>query len=189
MKDSSNGLFFGVNNIQKVELLTFDSFNEYANYIRMVRDRVLNNETKSEKTICWICNHTIISLLNMQERMNTVNKFHNDKINYYSLVRGNSKLDKLMLDFNKKLGINTMKIGFPNKDRADIAIYGDILLYAIFPIGVMEAIEEFYRDNENLSDVAKIMTALDEKSKVYVVVIKEPHLIETYRNFVKSQFN
>jgi hypothetical protein len=189
MKNSENGLFFGVNNIQKVELLTFNSFNEYADYIRMVRNRVLNDETNSEKTICWICNHIIISLLNMQERMNTVKKFHKDKIKYYSLVRGNDKLDEFMLDFNKKLGINTMKIGFPDRDRADIAIYGDTLLYAIYPVGVIEAIEEFYRNNNGMSDIAKITTALDEISKVYVVVIREPKLVETYKKFIISQFN
>jgi len=189
MKITEKSLFFGVDNIQKVELLTFNSFNEYANYIRSVRDRLFNQEMKSEKVICWICNHIIISLLNMQERISTVNKLHKKEIKYYSLVRGNEKLDKFMLDFNKKLGINTMKIGFPDRDRADIAIYGDILLYAIYPVGVIEAIEEFYKNNNGITDIAKISTALDEISRVYVVVIREPKLVETYKKFVISQFN
>ena len=40
-----------------------------------------------------------------------------------------------------------------------------------------------------MSDIAKITTALDEISKVYVVVIREPKLVETYKKFIISQFN
>ena len=189
MMITEKGLCFGADDIRKVELMVFNSFNNYANYIWSLRDRLMIEDKNEDKTICWICNHSVISLLNMQQRILTINKIKDKSIKYYSLVRGSDKLDNVMLDFNKKFGINTMAVGFKDGSKTDIAIYGNILLYAIYPVGFVEAVDKFYKDNNDMSDINKLVSEFDKISKIYLVVIREPYLVETYKKFIKSKFD
>jgi len=188
LKDSTNGLFFGADNIRKVELLIFDSFKNYMKYVKSLKTNLINS--LENKEIMWIANHSVISLLSLSERPLVSAEIKKKNIKYYSLLRGNTHLDKFLNKMNKDLGINNYKIGVNDGGQSIIGIYGDKMLYVIYPQHLIQKIEEFFQKTKNFDHEAfyEISEILNDTSKMHVIVIEEPYLVEGYKKYVKSQF-
>ena len=189
MMITEKNMCFGADSVQKVELLTFDSFSNYANYVKNLKLKVLESLENSE--ILWLANHSVISLLSLNDRPLLASEIKKRNIKYYSIIRGNTYLDNFLLEFNRKIGIKNYKIDLNDNNQSIIGIYGDNLLYVIYPQELIQQIEDFFQKTKSFDhgSFKEIFDIVNTDHKISAILIKEKYLVDSYRKFIKSKFS
>jgi DNA-binding Lrp family transcriptional regulator len=187
---SDDKLYRGIQNLSSASVVTFHSFKEQIDYIKKYKYNILNENEGQKITICWMADHLLAAIVNLGDRPLFYETTKQKNLEHFTLVKGNTSLDKAILNFNKKFGITKMKIGVKGTLDINVGVYNDTVFLFMHPQDLIKDVEKFFKatktiDKMNIKQLNKI---LNKKTSIHVIIIKEHDLSEYFTHYIKAFF-
>jgi len=161
----------------EVSVFTFDSLIEMMNAWEDLSSAWGKNFKKGEYNInCYQAPHSWEVLTNSEAETKLMSEYISKGIKSYILCTENTPLDRNIVEFHKKIGVN-MKIR-PSKSNFDksyyIGTYGDLIIQVIYPIEIVKKLERFFKKNKGMKELnlVELSKIVNTKTKVKMTVIK-----------------
>jgi len=189
LKDSGN---------EKTKTIKFSSYRDYVNFIRTyMRHFIENVDKRNKNAICWLVYHSTQGVYNTGANVELAKLMKKKNIERYIAVSGNTAMDKVVKIMDGTIGLKNMVLGVPNRFDMSFAVYNDVAICTIFSPKIKEGMEKMYEESNCIEGktfkipeyIAKISNYLDSiESEITVVIVLNPTLVNTYRNYVLSFF-
>lgn len=186
--------------IQKIEsiqdeitVFTFETPNAMMKFWEDIIDNWYKNfKNKDPNYNCYQGTHLWEGLLHPDKEKTIMQQLKKKKIISYSLTTGNTILDKLVNNFYKKMGLNSI-ISSSNStfDKSYyVGTYGETIVQAIYPKIIVKKLDKFFKKNKsfetlNLNELADIVNT---KCQMKLTVIKNLEMAKHINESIISQF-
>jgi hypothetical protein len=187
---SATQLLADTSGMENVRLLSFNSIRSLDGFLRRLKESFVNDSNGNDKkVICWQVDHSWWNILYMQEQSEIAQKLKEKNIQSFFLIEGNTKLDNWVAEFYNKNGINA-KIGIKNHTKAVLGVYGDTLIYLIYPPEMLAEIDDIFRNCKGFTDRAagRLTDIMNKNMKLHALMIKNPYMVENYKENILSHF-
>jgi DNA-binding PadR family transcriptional regulator len=109
----------------------------------------------------------------------------------YLVTTQNTNIDYLLKSYYEKTGFKGVKLGVDYKSEEDIVTVGDYVIQIFFEPQMKDRIDKLYSNAQDLADAIKndiLEEILSKKTKIKVVLTKNPPLTKIYREKTMSYF-
>jgi len=181
-----------------VRTLHFKSYKEYVNFVRTYMSHFVKSVKPKEKnSIIWLLKHATRGIFNTEKNREFSKIIKEKNISLHVAVSGNTTMDKIVQIADESMGLRNMKIGITNNFGMMIAVYNDVAICAILSQKEEHEMEKLYRESDEIKGnvfkvpqhVAKISNFIGSMNDpVKVLVVKNPELVNIYREYVLSFF-
>jgi len=175
---------------ESIKLLTFRNQKDMFAFLATFRQRFFDS-AKSGDEVLWLGNHTWGPLFYMATTVAPIKEAIAKGIKFYIAMRGDTSLDRAMVRFYKRIGIEDVMCGTEPLDNRLIYIYGDTMLFIEDSHDFSVEMSEIFKCTERIEemDLANIYEQLMRRGgMIQVMIIRNPDLVKKYINYIKSIF-
>jgi hypothetical protein len=71
-----------------------------------------------------------------------------------------------------------------------LGVYGNTLIYTIYPPEMLTEIDSIFRDCKGFTDkaVGRLTDVMNKNMKLHVLMVKNPYMVENYKENILSHF-
>jgi len=181
-----------------IEIHTFKSYSEMISFMNSYMDYFIDNCDPSKKNeMCWISDHAMLAIVNMQTQVNRVQRMKKHNVEFYSAVSGKTLLDEFNRTIYDFIGLKNAITGIKNPFGMIVGVSNNIALCLIVPPEVNKKIEEIYQRTEktenlrNLSKpIAEITNYLNSlNAEIKIMITTDPIIVKMYKDYIINLFD
>lgn len=147
-------------------------------------DFIIENLPEKKETImAWQWSHYWIPLFLSMKQYQKIQKLQ-EGFEVYSVVKGNSLVDKWCSDFWNKQGAKT-KYGINFSSGVNTVAFNDYIVQVHYPTLMLEKLDKFFNNIKKIEDLditALFNNVFLEKTKILTVINKNKELAERIKN-------
>jgi len=187
----------GVREIQSIgediKVYTFDNLIDLDMFWNRIIAKLFDEdkENKGKKYYVQQSGHTWYVLANLEEETKILEKIKNYGIEFYTLVNGNSFLDRWCKKYYEEQSFfYKVKLGKKKDVSQYFAVYGDYVIQSEYPKDLSDSIDKLYKKAKDLGsfEVTKLIRLLRKRTTLKMTVTKNPVVAEQLRNYILFQF-
>jgi hypothetical protein len=174
--------------IGHVKHLTFKSLKSYHKFLLGFKKKFTEETVKKgDNKICWITDHSWWTILHMGDYADLFRNMKKTGTNHYMLIRGNTPIDKSVGKFLRDSGLKNTKIGFKDGEKTIIGIYGDTMIYLLYPQGFLKAVDALFNSAKDIKglDLNKFFKSIeDKKMRFQALIITDNALVQSKKKYI-----
>jgi len=161
-------------------ILTFETLFDAEKYLYYFMKIELFKKKKDK--VCFQLNNEWRPLFYLRAEYNYYKRLLKREHEFYFICSGNSGLEKKFKDFYKSFGVNykTLK----QRSPCDIVVCQDYFIQIFIPENIKERIRKFLKESNEI----KLLSLLEQKSSIKIIINKDSDLSNQFRNQVLSLF-
>ena len=176
--------------IEAVRLLSFKSQTDFHNFIESMRTNFVNEN--AQKEVYWMGNHAWGPLFFMNSTAEGLTAAQKHGVKFHICIRGGTPLDKMVADFYKSLGIESVKYDIGGENNHMIYIYGNELILVDHPPCISGQIDAVFEQAKKMSDIdlgRLYQNVMQKEQTIQAIIIKNSVFVERYKKIIKSHFS
>ena len=177
---------------EEATVFSFSSVSEMMKFWEnLIEDWFKNLKDEKLKINCWQGLHCWENLLYPETEQKVMSQLKKKGIKSYVLCTGYTKLDKLSLNFYKKLGLTIIQS--PSKSSFDkeysVATYGELVVQTIYPKEIINELDSFFKKTRSLEDLDlnKLANITNKKIEIKLTVSRNINLAKQINSSIISQ--
>ena len=150
-----------------------------------------DRNSKKEKYYVQQSGHTWYVLGNLEEETGALEKIKKHGIKCYTLVTGNTMLDKWAKKYYEEQGFfYTINENRDQDTRRYFAVYNNCVVQTEHPKELSKEIDNIYEKAKDFTsfEVTKLIQLLRKKCDIKLTVMRNPLIAEQLRNYILSNF-
>jgi hypothetical protein len=181
-----------------VRTIILPSYKDYVKFVRSYMHHFIETSNpKDNNKIFWLVKHATRGVYNTDTNAKVAEILRKKNIDLHVAVAGNTTMDKIVKVSEEAMGLKMMRLNIPNQFGMSISIYNDVAICAIVSQREEEMMNKLYEESNSikgnifkvLEHMAKITNYLSVmKDPVKVLVVKNPELVKSYRDYILSFF-
>jgi hypothetical protein len=177
---------------EEISVFTFNSVAEMMKFWEnLINDWVENIEKDKLKVNCYQTFHAWESLLYPETEQKLMAQLKRKGVKSYILSGGRTKLDKVSLDFYKKMGVTIIKSNINSLFDKEYAVgtYGSLVVQAKYPPEIVLLLEDFFRKAKAFQslDLKELSDILNKKIDIKLSVTKNINMAKQINQSIISQ--
>ena len=154
-------------------------FNSLHESDMFLLDFILKNLPEKKETMAWQWSHYWIPLFISMKEYQKIKNLQN-AFDVYSIVKGNTAIDKWCSEFWNKQGAHT-KYGIKHNSETDTVSFGEFTIKVYYPKKTMQKIDSFFKKAKKIEDLdihQLFETVFQDKTKIIMTINKNKELAE-----------
>ncbi len=177
----------------EVSVFTFESLNDLMKFWQEIIDHWFLKFKKTDYPYnCYQAGHVWEVLLHLEMEEKIMGQMKKKGIKSFTVIIGNSPLDKNVARFYNKIGVKTtINQANNNFDKSYyVGTYGDLIIQTSYPKTIVQELDEFFKKNTNLTnlDLSELSKIVKKKNKMKLTVIKNLEMAKQINKTILDQF-
>jgi len=175
-----------INNSDNVNFITFYNLHEFSEFIISFRKDTISNLENAD--LFFLGDHLWLSLFYLGDIADGLQKLKKRKLRYHIKVRGDTRLDRAVVNMYKSFGAEEAKSGVKDDGDYVIYIYGDVMILMTRPRNIRIEIDKVFQTTNNLTDLnlGRLFENIIMRPSIFhATVIKNRKIVENYKSLIK----